>query len=130
MQLQPIEYATLYDRIGAVRLRRLLEDFYARVALNPDIAPLFPEDLSETIDRQEAFMTGFFGGPPLYFERYGHPRLRMRHMRFPIGQTQARAWLACMHAALEASDLEPDLQREVYAALARTAVHMINQPGA
>lgn len=130
-QLHPLENATLYDRIGAENLRALLERFYAQVAVHPTLIPLFPTDLSQTIEKQEAFLTGFLGGPPLYFERYGHPRLRMRHMPFAIGVPEAQAWLDCMALALQQSpEIQPATAHELLEALRRTAAHMINRPPA
>ena len=121
------EGGTLYDRIGPGTLRALLERFYARVARDPLLAPIFPDDLSVTLEKQFAFLSGFLGGPPLYHERFGHPRLRARHLPFEITPERARAWLACMKAALEET---PEIAREdaaeLYAALAKVAVHMVN----
>ena len=121
------EGGTLYDRIGPDALRRLLERFYARVAADPLLAPIFPGDWEATLDKQYAFMTGFLGGPPLYHQKYGHPRLRARHLPFEVTPARARAWLSCMRAAL---DETPEIERadaaEYYAALTRVAAHMVN----
>ncbi|AAF10577.1 globin domain-containing protein [Deinococcus radiodurans] len=125
----PLDLArgSLYDRIGPDTLALLVHRFYAHVARNPDLAPIFPADLSETARKQLAFLTGFTGGPPLYHELYGHPRLRARHLPFPITPGRARAWLACMNAALrETPGLAEADAHELYAALARVAVHMVN----
>ncbi|WP_034387135.1 globin [Deinococcus sp. YIM 77859] len=124
------EGGSLYDRIGPQALARLVQRFYARVAADPDLAPLFPADLTLTAEKQLAFLTGFLGGPPLYHERFGHPRLRARHLPFPITPARARAWLACMQAALhETPEIAETDARELYAALSRVAVHMVNTPG-
>ncbi len=120
---------TLYDRIGPAHLRALLERFYARVAGDPLLSPIFPADLGNTLEKQFAFLSGFLGGPLLYHQTYGHPRLRARHLPFPITPARARAWLGCMKAALEET---PEIAREdaaeLYAALARVAQHMVNSP--
>jgi hemoglobin len=120
---------SLYDRIGADALARLVGRFYTRVAEEPRLAPLFPADLTLTAEKQLAFLTGFLGGPPLYLQRFGHPRLRARHLPFPITPDRAGAWLACMRGALEATPeiTEADAQ-ELLAALSRVAVHMVNTP--
>ena len=127
--MQLTEGGTLYDRIGPHNLRALLERFYARVARDPLLAPIFPGNWEETLEKQFAFMSGFTGGPPLYHERYGHPRLRARHLPFPVTPERARAWLACMKGALEET---PEIRREdaaeFYAAVTKVAVHMINTP--
>ncbi|AXG98828.1 globin [Deinococcus wulumuqiensis R12] len=119
--------ASLYDRIGPDALALLVHRFYARVARDPDLAPIFPDDLTDTARKQLAFLTGFTGGPPLYHQLYGHPRLRARHLPFPITPRRARAWLACMNAALRETPgiAEADAQ-ELYLALSRVATHMVN----
>lgn len=125
LQLTP--GGTLYDRIGPEALTELVTRFYTLVAQDPDLAPIFPADLTETAEKQLAFLTGFLGGPPLYHERYGHPRLRARHLPHAITPKRGRAWLACMNAALRAtpSIAEADAH-EMYAALTRVAAHMVN----
>ena len=84
----------LYERIGADALARLVDRFYARVAAHPELAPLFPADLALTAEKQLAFLTGFLGGPPLYHERFGNPRLRAQHLPFPITPARAQALAA------------------------------------
>ncbi|MHA0040237.1 globin domain-containing protein [Deinococcus sp. PEB2-63] len=118
---------SLYDRIGPDALSALVTRFYSYVAQEPLLTPIFPADLTVTAEKQLAFLTGFLGGPPLYHERYGHPRLRARHLPFEITPARARAWLACMNAALrDTPQIRTDDARELYAALSRVAVHMVN----
>ncbi|EYB69761.1 globin [Deinococcus phoenicis] len=121
------EGGSLYDRIGPEALAALVTRFYTRVAADSDLAPIFPTDLTLTAEKQLAFLTGFLGGPPLYHQRFGHPRLRARHLPHPITPTRGRAWLACMNAALrETPEIAEADARELYAALARVAAHMVN----
>ena len=87
---------SLYDRIGPEALAELVSRFYDFVAREPLLTPIFPADLTLTAEKQLAFLSGFLGGPPLYHERFGHPRLRARHLPFPI--TPARAGVAGLHA--------------------------------
>lgn len=123
------EGGSLYDRIGPDALAALVTHFYARVAAHPELAPIFPADLTLTAEKQLAFLTGFLGGPPLYHQRFGHPRLRARHLPFAITPARARAWLACMRAALrDTPGIGEAEARELYAALSRVAVHMVNTP--
>lgn len=118
---------TLYDRIGPDHLRALLRRFYERVSRDERLAPIFPGDWEATLEKQFAFMSGFLGGPPLYHERYGHPRLRARHLPFPVTPERARAWLACMKGALDDTpEIEREDAAEFYAALTKVAVHMVN----
>ncbi len=120
---------SLYDRIGPQALAALVQRFYARVAADPDLAPIFPADLTLTAEKQLAFLTGFLGGPPLYHQRFGPPRLRARHLPHAITPRRARAWLACLDAALsETPGIGPDEARELASALARVAAHMVNTP--
>jgi hemoglobin len=118
----------LYDRIGAAKLRAIIQAFYPLVKASPLLSDLFPEELSETMNKQEAFLTGFLGGPPLYHRYYGNPMLRARHLKFEITPTRARAWFECFSDASSVADLEPDVQRELLEAVAKMAAHMVNAP--
>jgi len=118
---------TLYELMGgADTLARLVAAFYRRVKHDPDLAPIFPADLTPVQEKQYRFLTQFFGGPPLYSELYGHPRLRARHLPHPITPRRARAWLACMDAAMDEAEVAPDPKPELMRRLATTAWHMIN----
>ncbi|MFC4428002.1 globin [Deinococcus navajonensis] len=121
---------SLYDRIGPQALEALVNRFYSYVAADPRLAPLFPDDLRLTAEKQLAFLTGFLGGPPLYHQRFGHPRLRARHLPFVITPERAQAWLSCMASALhDTPSIAPEDARELHAALGRVATHMVNTPG-
>jgi hemoglobin len=122
------ETPTLYQRIGAAKLRQIVQVFYPLVKAEPLIAELFPDNLSETMDKQEAFLTGFLGGPPLYHQTYGNPMLRYRHAKFAITPSRARAWFACFQEAVGAVELEPGAAQELLDAVARTAAAMVNAP--
>lgn len=123
------EGGSLYDRIGPDALAALVTAFYARVAADPELAPIFPAELTLTAGKQLAFLTGFTGGPPLYHQRFGNPMLRARHLPHPVTPRRAQAWLTCMAAALEAtSEVAQADAQELYAALARVATHMVNTP--
>lgn len=74
------------------------------------------------------YLGEWLGGPPLYSRDRGHPRLRMRHLRFPIGEAERDAWLACMAAALAATVADAELREGVFRAMAGLADHMRNQP--
>lgn len=119
---------TPYELIGGEKvLNKLVETFYAKVAKDPDLKPIFPEDLTETIRKQKQFLTQFLGGPTLYSDEHGHPMLRARHMRFEITPKRAAAWLRCMKDAMDEIGLENGLLREqIFSRLTFTAQHMIN----
>jgi hemoglobin len=104
----------------------LLTDFYARIDLSP-IRRLFPPDLTETREKQIAFQRMFWGGEDRYTPWRGHPRLRARHLPFPIGLPEAEAWLACMEAAVAASAMPGTLRAPFLEQLRKTAYAMINQ---
>ncbi|MBM7644039.1 hemoglobin [Scopulibacillus daqui] len=117
-----------YEAVGgAETIEKLVSAFYARVAEHPDLAPIFPDDLTETARKQTQFLTQFLGGPPLYTEEHGHPRLRARHLRFPIGPKQERAWISCMKEAMEEIEFNKDWRDAILQRLALTAHHMVNQ---
>jgi hemoglobin len=125
MSQQP--FATQYDLIGgAETLRRLVDVFYGLVKEHPDLAPIFPDDLSETKEKQYMFLTQFLGGPGLYSERYGHPMLRARHMRIPVTPKRAQAWLSCMSEAMDRIGLEGEVRKAIFERLTLTAYHMVN----
>jgi hemoglobin len=120
---------SLYERIGPEALSALVTRFYTLVAQDPDLAPIFPTDLTLTAKKQLAFLTGFLGGPPLYHRTYGPPRLRARHLPHAITPTRGRAWLACMDRALRDTPQIGEAEaRELHSALARVAAHMVNTP--
>jgi hemoglobin len=119
---------TVYERIGgAATIRKIVEAFYPRVQAHPELKHLFPDDLTETMEKQFLFLSQFFGGPPIYTEKRGHPRLRARHLPFPIYPQTAEAWLACMASALEEVGIDNKVRAEMWDRLVMTAYHMVNQ---
>lgn len=120
-------FESQYEMIGgAEALARLVDTFYNLVAKHPDLAPIFPDDLTETKEKQYMFLTQFFGGPALYSQKHGHPMLRARHMPFPITPKRAEAWLSCMGKAMDGLELKDDVRKAVMDRLTLTAYHMIN----
>ncbi|MDQ0255389.1 hemoglobin [Evansella vedderi] len=114
------------DHISEEKLHQLVDRFYELVSNHPDLAPIFPDDLTETARKQKQFLTQFLGGPPLYTEEHGHPMLRARHMPFPITPTRAKAWLSCMEQAMEDVNLQDPFKTYFFNRLTYTANHMIN----
>lgn len=117
---------TPYEMIGENTLSKLVDAFYKRVASHPDLAPIFPKDLTETARKQKQFLTQYLGGPSLYTKEHGHPMLRARHLPFPITETRANAWLSCMHDAMNEIELDASIREGLFSRLALTAKHMIN----
>jgi hemoglobin len=117
---------TPFETIGEEKLHQLIDTFYSRVAQHPDLAPIFPDDLTETARKQKQFLTQFLGGPPLYTTEHGHPMLRARHMPFKITETRAKAWLSCMSDAMDEVGLDGMIREAFFSRLILTAQHMIN----
>ena len=96
---------THYEQIGGEAvIRKLVDRFYDLMDSQPEAAgirALHPESLDGSRDKLFWFLTGWMGGPQLYVERFGHPRLRARHLPFPIGESERDQWLWCMQQALE-----------------------------
>ena len=116
-----------YEEIGAEKLSQLIDLFYAKVAVHPDLYPIFPDDLTETARKQKQFQTQFLGGPNLFSEEHGHPMMRARHMPFPITESRAKAWLSCMNAAMDEVALEGKIRDIYFKRLEMTAMHMVNK---
>ncbi len=95
--------ATPYEELGGEeRVRELADAFYDIVdESSPVLRAMLPLDLSVSRQKLFEFLSGWMGGPGLYWERHGHPRLRMRHARFPIDDHAADEWSRCMDVALE-----------------------------
>lgn len=123
--------ASLYDRAGgATALEALVARFYAGVAEDPVLRPLYPdEDLAAAEERLAAFLVQLAGGPRRYEALRGEPQLRLRHLAFPIGERERVAWLTCMGAALEASDVPDDVAAELRSYFERTAAFLVNRGG-
>ena len=117
-----------FEAIGEDMLHQLVDAFYHRVARHPDLAPLFPDDLTETARKQKQFLTQFLGGPPLYTEEHGHPMMRARHLPFEITPKRRNAWLSCMDQAMDEVGLKGGLRDMFYSRLTITADHMVNTP--
>ncbi|GKV65996.1 MULTISPECIES: globin domain-containing protein [Sporosarcina] len=116
-----------FEEIGEKRLHEMIDRFYEKVAVHPDLYPIFPDDLSETVRKQKQFQTQYLGGPNLYTDEHGHPMMKARHMPFPITPARSQAWLACMEEAMDEVGLEGPLRNVYYQRLVLTANHMVNR---
>ncbi|MCL6517658.1 globin [Alicyclobacillus sp.] len=118
---------TLYDWAGGDEtIRRLVEVFYSKIPQDEDLAPIFPEDLTEIRHKQYLFLTQFFGGPPLFSQAYGAPMLRARHLKVPITRRHARAWLRRMSESLQEIGISGPLYEVMMERLTRAGMHMVN----
>jgi hemoglobin len=124
--------ATPYELLGGeVRLRALVDRFYALMDSEPEyfgIRKLHPATLAGSADKLFMFLSGWLGGPSLYIEKFGHPRLRARHLPYAIASAERDQWMACMRQAMEAEQMEPGLRDALLEALQGTADWMRNRP--
>lgn len=119
---------TIYEQIGGEpTFRRLVDSFYTRVESDPLLRPMFPADMEPGKHHQLLFLMQYFGGPTTYSEQRGHPRLRMRHSPFPIGQRERDAWLAHMLAAIDEVGIAEPARSAMRDYFERAATAMINQ---
>lgn len=124
---------THFEMIGGeAKVRALVDRFYDLMETKPEAAgilALHPPDLQSSREKLFLFLVGWLGGPPLYVQKYGHPRLRARHMPFPIGESERDQWLLCMKQALdEVVELE-HLRLHLYQAFMSLADFMRNKEG-
>jgi hemoglobin len=126
--IEPQREGTLYDAVGGEPLfRRLVGGFYQRVRQDPILRPLYPEDeLDDAEERLRMFLIQYWGGPATYSEQRGHPRLRMRHAPFAIGEQERDAWLRNMRAALDEVGLDAQHAAAVWDHLERAAYMLQN----
>ena len=124
---------TPYEQLGGEDgIRRLVDRFYDLMDTAPEAATvraLHATSLKASREKLRLFMTGWTGGPPLYVERFGHPRLRMRHFPFAIGARERDEWLWCMDRAIAAHEMPGALRAQLRERLHALADHMRNQPG-
>jgi hemoglobin len=122
---------TVYAAIGGEpTFRRLVDAFYAGVAVDPVLLSLYPEDdLGPAAERLRLFLIQYWGGPTTYSQQRGHPRLRMRHAPFAVGSAARDAWLARMRAALDSLELAPQYDRALWDYFTSAADSLRNVPG-
>jgi hemoglobin len=120
--------ASFFELIGGEpTFRKLVDEFYAGVANDPVLRPLYPdEDLRPASERLRLFLMQYWGGPTTYSELRGHPRLRMRHAPFRVGPRERDAWLTHMRHAVESLGLAPEPEATLWAYLERAAYFMVN----
>jgi hemoglobin len=122
------EEGTFFAAVGGEpTFRTLVRTFYAGVAEDPLLRPLYPdEDLGPAAERLTLFLMQYWGGPNTYSAQRGHPRLRMRHAPFRVGPAERDAWLRHMRAALESLHLPEPQQTTLWEYLERAAYFMVN----
>jgi len=117
---------------GSEKLRELIDRFYDLMDLEPEFAgirALHPPSLDGSRDKLYWFLSGWMGGPSLYIERFGHPRLRARHLPYAIASSERDQWLRCMAWAMQDVNVPEELQQRLMQSFYDTADWMRNQAG-
>jgi hemoglobin len=122
---------TAFERIGGeARVRALVDRFYDLMDLEPayaGIRALHPASLDGSRDKLHWFLCGWLGGPPHYEKRFGHPRLRARHLPYAIGIAERDQWLACMQQAMREEGVDEALAQRLVESFFNTADWMRNR---
>ena len=125
MEIQEPHSQTAFELIGGeAALKTMVERFYDLMDLEPGYAALravHGPSLERAREKTYLFLCGWMGGPQHYVERYGHPRLRMRHLPFKIGILERDQWLACMHQAMGDVGVEEALKQRLLESFFQTA---------
>ncbi|MEC7984567.1 MAG: group II truncated hemoglobin [Myxococcota bacterium] len=126
------KYISIFELLGGTSgVRKLVDRFYDLMSVKPeaqDILKMHPTNLQSSREKLYLFLVGWFGGPQLYVQKYGHPRLRMRHLPFSIDSAARDAWMICMREALEEQIPQEEIRVQIEGAFARLADHMRNTP--
>lgn len=120
---------TFYEEVGGEAFfSDLVSQFYAHVAIDPILRPMYPEsDLKAAAIRLQTFLEQYWGGPTTYSENRGHPRLRMRHSAFHIDLAARDAWLKCMKSAIDGMEMDEIHRVQLWNYLEMAAHSMVNQ---
>ena len=122
--------STFWEEVGGTEFfEELISAFYAQVATDPILRPMYPEsDLHAAAERLQLFLEQYWGGPNTYSEMRGHPRLRMRHNQFFIDTKARDAWLDAMGKALDTIEIDNAHRAELLNYLELAANSLVNQP--
>ncbi len=127
------QQTTIYEKIGgAATVGRLADRFYElmdSVAQFKELRAMHPESLAGSRDKLFKFLSGWFGGPDLFVQEFGHPMLRARHMPFAIGTLERDQWVACMVLAMEDVGIDADVRKVLLNNFFNTADFMRNKEG-
>jgi hemoglobin len=125
---QPAPTQSFYEAVGGeATFERLITIFYEQVAEDEILRPMYPEeDLAPAARRFQLFLEQYWGGPHTYSEERGHPRLRMRHAPYVIGERERDAWLRCMRHAMDEVALPEEYDKVMWEYMERAADFMRN----
>jgi hemoglobin len=122
---------TLYEAIGGDdTVRKLTHRFYELMDTLPEARncrAIHPPSLAGSERKLYEYLTGYLGGPPVYVEKYGHPRLRSRHFGAAIGPAERDEWILCFRRAMDETIEHPKLREIIWAPIERLAFHMQNK---
>lgn len=119
--------ASLLDRAGGPEaIHRIVESFYQRIESDSHMRPIYPEDLEPGKENLKLFLVQWLGGPQTYSERYGHPRLRIRHFPFVIDELAAGKWLRYMRQSWLEEGVSEEIVGIVFERFGPLAHHMVN----
>ena len=119
----------VYTAIGEVGFQKLVAAFYRQIPGDDILGPMYPnDDMAGAEERLRDFLIFRFGGPQHYIEQRGHPRLRMRHAPFAVGQAARDRWVQIMDRALEETKLPAEAEETLRRFFHSTATFMINRP--
>ncbi len=125
-----MDEGAVYAAIGEEGFARLAAAFYRKIPQDEILGPMYPaDDLQGAEERLRDFLVGRFGGPPRYIEQRGHPRLRMRHMPFPVDQAARDRWVHLMTNAAHEAQLPPDATALLLEFFGAMATFLINRGG-
>ena len=125
-----MEELEIYAALGQEGFDRLVNAFYRQVPADDVLGPMYPpNDLDGARQRLRDFLIGRFGGPQTYIEQRGHPRLRIRHAPFAIGQAARDRWLQLMTKALDEAALPDEPRQMLLAFFESTTTFLKNRPG-
>lgn len=121
---------SLYYRLGGEdALRKFVSELYDYMDITPDVAhvrAMHTAGLAQASNHLFMFLSGMLGGPPLYMEAFGHPRLRQKHLHIKIGDDERDQWMKCAKHAAKQLDVSPTVREELITTLARMANHLRN----
>lgn len=122
---------SVYEKIGGeVGLKRLVNSFYSFMDQLPEakgIRLMHEPDLNQANKKLFMFLSGWLGGPDLFVQNYGHPRLRARHLPFSIGKSERDAWMLCMVHAFDECDIKDPIRSELLYSLLNLADRIRNK---
>ena len=120
---------SLYEQMGGRKtFENLVSHFYALVANDPVLRPMYPDDdFKGAAERLLMFLEQYWGGPDTYSQLRGHPRLRMRHAQFKIGEKERDVWLSHMKSAVDSLEMDNEMREQLWNYLVMAANSMVNQ---